>query len=86
VRSGVDKVWQLCREFASKQQGIKRKLVSLVEASEVAKRLAAKKGSREDEDEGEGVEMVEKNDGDEDEDVRGDEVDVWFHMGVNADY
>jgi ankyrin repeat protein len=80
TRSGVEKVWAVCKEFAAKAQGTKRKLVSLVEANEVAKRLAVKKGNRDQAEE----EGKEKTKG-EDEDVKGDEVDVWFHMGLSAD-
>jgi ankyrin repeat protein len=79
VRSGAEKVWEVCKEFAQKAQGTKRKLVSLVEANEVAKRLARKKG-RSDEAE----EKSAEKDGDDDE-TKGDEVDVWFWMGLSAD-
>jgi hypothetical protein len=79
-RSRVEKVWLVCKEFADKCQGRKRKLVSLVEANEVAKRLAMTKGSgvrRGNEDE----EEVDKDE----EDIKGDEVAVWFSMGRAAD-
>ncbi|KAH7088003.1 hypothetical protein FB567DRAFT_329745 [Paraphoma chrysanthemicola] len=77
--SSTEKVWLVCKEFASKAQGRKRKLVSLVEANEVAKRLAVRKGSR---DQVEEVSEVKK---DEVEGVKGDEVDVWFHMSLGSD-
>ncbi|KAF2023873.1 ankyrin [Setomelanomma holmii] len=77
LRSDVEKVWDVCKEFAAKAQGTKRKLVSLVEANEVAKRLAVRKGSRD-----QGGDDEQK---DNDDDVKGDEVDVWLHMGFTAD-
>jgi ankyrin repeat protein len=77
-RSGVEKVWDVCKEFAQKAQGTKRKLASLVEANEVAKRLARKKG-RTDEAE----EKSAEKEGDKEN--TGDEVDVWFWMGQSAD-
>jgi hypothetical protein len=70
----------VCKEFAAKAQGTKRKLVSLVEANEVAKRLAVRKGSRDQAEEE--IKEIKKG---EDEDVKGDEVDVWFQMGLSAD-
>ena len=79
TRSGVEKVWQVCKEFAEKSQGTKRKLVSLVEANEVAKRLALKKGSAESEEK-----VADENTKDEEE-VKGDEVAVWYYMALNAD-
>lgn len=83
LRTDREKVWELCKEVKGTQQGVKRKLVSLVEASEVARRLASKKGSR---DRVEEDAVVEKKDGEDgDEEIKGDEVDVWFHMGVCAD-
>lgn len=39
-RSG-ERVLQVCKEFADKSDGKKRKLVSLVETNEVAKRLVS---------------------------------------------
>jgi ankyrin repeat protein len=86
LRSGVEKVWLVCKEFAEKSQGRKRKLVSLVEANEVAKRLARMYGSGvadADEDEEKSADEDEKED--EDEDIGGDEVAVWFYEGLNAD-
>ncbi|KAL5114283.1 hypothetical protein ACEQ8H_007852 [Pleosporales sp. CAS-2024a] len=70
-RSGVEVVWELCEEYREKQRGVKRKLVSLVEASEVARRLVSRKGRGEQQEE-DGAEGEGK------EDVKGDEVDVWF--------
>jgi ankyrin repeat protein len=77
VIDASEKVWELCKEVKGTVKGVKRGLVSLVEANEVAKRLAAKMGSR-------NVDVEEKNE-DEDEDVKGDEVDVWFWMGYNLE-
>jgi ankyrin repeat protein len=70
------RVWEICKEFAEKSQGHKRKLVSLVEANEVAKRLALRKRSDSARDEG-----VEDND-DDAERVAGDEVDAWFGAAI----
>jgi ankyrin repeat protein len=80
-RSAVDKVWLVCKEFAAKSEGTKRKLVSLIEANEVAKRLAFRKGRKNEEDVGNEATEKEKDD----EEVKGDEVDVWFNMGLSAD-
>lgn len=76
-RCTQEKVWRVCEEFkAQSTTGKKRKLVSLLEANEVAKRLAAKKQK---------VEVAANvEDGDEDQGKR-DEVDVWYNMGLNAD-
>lgn len=82
LTTDVERVWEVCKEFKKKAEGegrVKRKLVSLVEASEVAKRLAVRKGSRDQSDE----QKEEKKD--EEDDVKGDEVDVWFWMGQQAD-
>jgi ankyrin repeat protein len=79
MRSDVELVWEVCKEFAAKAKGTKRKLVSLVEANEVAKRLARKKGSRDEAEE----KNAEKKEGEED--GKGDEVDVWLWMGLQAD-
>ncbi|KAH7556524.1 hypothetical protein BM1_05958 [Bipolaris maydis] len=77
-RSSIAKVLQICKDSAAKQsQGRKRKLVSLVEANEVAKRLAARTETRyvrarlneEQVTEGE----------DEEKAPRWDEVTIWFH-------
>ncbi|EDU40091.1 Ankyrin repeat domain protein [Pyrenophora tritici-repentis] len=87
----VEKVLGVCKEFATKAEGTKRKLVSLVEASEVARRLAAMQVGDDDEDDTD----EKDNDGDEEDedeeeeeeetDLRGDEVEVWFTMGESAD-
>jgi ankyrin repeat protein len=70
-RLGIELVWEVCQEFAQKSQGTKRKLVSLVEANEVAKRLARQKGRRD--------EAEEESAGDRDEeDATGDEVQEWY--------
>jgi ankyrin repeat protein len=77
----TEKVLEMCEEFKAKaaaEGNTKRKLVSLVEASEVAKRLAARKGRT---DLGEQDVVLEGNE----ENVKGDEVDVWFWMGMQAD-
>ncbi|KAJ4983396.1 hypothetical protein SVAN01_11131 [Stagonosporopsis vannaccii] len=77
-RNATKKVWDTCKEYKAKVGGgKKRKLVSLLEANEVAKRLAAKKRKVVREDDGEELE--------EEESGKGDEVDVWFNMGVRAD-
>jgi len=85
----VEKVWNVCREFAAKAEGTKRKLVSLVEASEVARRLAAMQvGDNDEEDDMEkqkdGTDKVEDEE-EEENNLRGDEVEVWFAMGEGAD-
>ncbi|KAF1828832.1 ankyrin [Decorospora gaudefroyi] len=82
TRSGEEKVLQVCREFAEKTQRQKRNLVSLVEANEVAKRLALQKrsGSVGDEDD-------ESDEEDKDEErIAGDEVNAWFQQAMFADY
>jgi ankyrin repeat protein len=79
-RSIVEQVWGTCKEFAAKAQGTKRKLVSLVEANEVVKRLALQK-SHQDQLE----EQITGEDNKEDEDTKGDEVNVWFFTGLYAD-
>ena len=85
----VEKVWNVCREFAAKAEGTKRKLVSLVEASEVARRLAAMQvgdNDREDdmEKEKDGTDQ-EEDEEEEENNLRSDEVEVWFAMGEGAD-
>jgi ankyrin repeat protein len=79
TRSGEEKVWETCKGFAQKAAGTKRKLVSLVEANEVAKRLARKKGSRDEAEE----KSIEEKEGEEES--NGDEVDAWLWMGLQAD-
>ena len=75
-RDFSEKVRDVCEDFKKKMDvGKKRKLVSLLEANEVAKRLAGKKQK---------VEHVEDNE-QEEESRKGDEVDVWYNMGVIAD-
>jgi hypothetical protein len=75
-RSAVEKVWLVCKEVREKAEGgTKRKLVSLVEANEVAKRLALKKRS---------AEMEEKKEGEEEQELGGDEVAVWWYMGLST--
>ncbi|KAF2818991.1 ankyrin [Ophiobolus disseminans] len=78
-RSGIEKVFEVCREFKDKAEGRKRKLVSLVEANEVAKRLALKKTAAwQDEEE----KLKREKYGEEG--VVGDEVSVWWYMGLQA--
>jgi ankyrin repeat protein len=80
-RTGTEKVWQICQNFAHTARDTKRKLVSLVEANEVAKRLASRKGAR-------GEVRAELDTEKKEQDgkgVKGDEVDVWFEMGLQAD-
>ncbi|CAA9958257.1 Ankyrin repeat protein [Pyrenophora teres f. maculata] len=90
----VEKALGVCREFATKAEGAKRKLVSLVEASEVARRLAAMQVGDDDEDDtdeevnNDGEEEDEEEEGEEQEQETGmrcDEVEVWFAMGEGAD-
>ncbi len=83
-RSGAERVWQVCKEFAGKIEGQKRrKLVSLVEANEVAKRLALRERSGYGRDEKhEDDDDIEEIDG---ERITGDEVDKWFSEAVYAD-
>jgi ankyrin repeat protein len=78
-RSSVEKVWDTCKEFAEKSQGTKRKLVSLLEASEVAKRLALRQGGRDD------VEEQDDEANNTNYDTGYDEVDAWLHAGLRAD-
>ncbi|KAH4038762.1 hypothetical protein HBH98_061440 [Parastagonospora nodorum] len=85
VVDASEKVWELCKEVKGRVKGVKRGLVSLVEANEVAKRLAAKRGSRDVDVEEEEEEKDEDEDEEKDEDVKGDEVDVWFWMGYNLE-
>ncbi|XPS71768.1 hypothetical protein M3J07_003939 [Ascochyta lentis] len=75
----TEKVWEVCKEFERKAgRGTKRKLVSLLEANEIAKRLAGKKVKTGDES--------SSQNGDEGESApKGDEVDVWFYAGLAAD-
>ncbi|KAF2621315.1 ankyrin [Macroventuria anomochaeta] len=74
-RNEKETVLDVCREFRG-VRGKKRKLVSLLEANEVAKRLAGKRQKFEVEvKSGDGEEQTEK----------GDEVDIWYYMGLSAD-
>ncbi len=81
--SDNEKIWDTCQKFAQKAGPTKRKLVSLIEAGEVARRLASRKrktdndaaSSSEESDDGD--DMV-----DEEEKIRGDEVAVWFQMAL----
>ncbi|KAI4673784.1 uncharacterized protein J4E84_010929 [Alternaria hordeiaustralica] len=84
TRDATTKVWEVCKEFTEQNQRQKRKLVSLVEANEVAKRLALRKrnesatrvrGRRFRRRHGR-VEAI--HDDDDDELATGDEVDAWF--------
>jgi ankyrin repeat protein len=71
-----ESVWDVCKEFKEKSgRGEKRKLVSLMEANEVAKRLAAKRHRAGMDGDGE----VNQKRG------VSDEVDRWFYMGLNAE-
>ncbi|KAL1645066.1 hypothetical protein SLS61_008499 [Didymella pomorum] len=70
-----ESVWDVCKEFKEKSQSGKRKLVSLIEANEVAKRLAAKRQRA----------VVERDEGVDEERGTSDEVDRWFQMGLNAE-
>lgn len=67
-RSGKEKVWGVIKEWKVKTEGKAfRRLVSLLEANEVAKRLASNK--RED--------SRASGEAEEDEDKNGDEVEAW---------
>ncbi|KAL1792278.1 hypothetical protein ACET3X_008785 [Alternaria dauci] len=77
LRSAEEKVLSVCREFAEKNQGHKRKLVSLVEANEVAKRLALRQSS---------VSEVDEDAVLGEESTAGDEVDAWFQQAITADH
>ncbi|KAH9862150.1 hypothetical protein IAQ61_010353 [Plenodomus lingam] len=81
ARSNTEKVWEVCKEIAAKSQGTKRKLVKLVEANEVAKRLTKRKGSQTEEDKA----SVNSGEAGDVEETKGDEVDVWYGMGLDAD-
>jgi ankyrin repeat protein len=79
-RPDTEQVWEVCKEFAEKAVEHKRKLVSLVEASEVAKRLAARKKQTAGDGEAETEAAVAAE-----KDRKHDEVAVWFQMGLRAD-
>jgi hypothetical protein len=81
TRSGKEKVWEVCKEFAKKSEGQKRQLVSLVEANEVAKRLALRERSSSAMDE----EDEDEEDEEDEERVAGDEVNAWFQEAIYAD-
>lgn len=74
------RVWAVCTEFANKPQSnnMKRKLVSLVEANEVAKRLEFKKLK----DEAKAKREEEEKKGNE---KPKDEVDTFFEAALKAD-
>lgn len=76
----VKGVWDVCREFAEKAGVMKRDLVKLVEANEVAKRLAKDKGRRR----GAEAEVEDVDQEKHKEAFQGDEVTVWFDMALNA--
>ncbi|KAH6620539.1 hypothetical protein C7974DRAFT_458783 [Boeremia exigua] len=68
--------WNVCLEFKERMgAGKKRKLVSLLEANEVAKRLAGKKQK---------VRRHSDEEDAQDENSKRDEVDIWFNMGLSA--
>lgn len=72
-RNPTERVWDACREFEMQVgRGTKRKLVSLLEANEVAKRLATRKVKAGDD--------VTSENGEEEESKKGDEVDAWYQM------
>ncbi|KAF1920775.1 hypothetical protein BDU57DRAFT_509210 [Ampelomyces quisqualis] len=75
-RSETEKVWDVCKEIAQETPATKRKLVSLVEASEVAERLARKKGTRD---------QAEEQKAQGGEEIKGDDVDVWFQMVLRVE-
>lgn len=74
-RKKSESVWDVCKEFEGRTRCVKRKLVSLMEANEVAKRLAAKRQRAE----------IERDHRIDEEKVVSDEVDGWFQMGLNAE-
>lgn len=79
LRSNNEKVLQVCKEFAASQSKYqKRRLVSLAEANEVAKRLALRKGNGVAGDEPIGQELAEEGD-DERDNTTYDEVSAWYY-------
>lgn len=78
-RSGAEKVYEVCLEFRDKalKDGLKRKLVSLVEANEVAKRLALRKGGDENR-------QRRRRDANGEDEIVGDEVAAWWHDGLRG--
>ncbi|KAF2849331.1 ankyrin repeat protein-like protein [Plenodomus tracheiphilus IPT5] len=83
TRSGIEKVWHTCKEVADRTRGTKRKLVTLVEANEVAKRLVKSKSLRTEE---ERDASVESGEAEESEEIKGDEIALWYHNGLSADW
>ena len=76
--SDTEEVWDVCEEFAQKAGATKRKLVSLMEANEVAKRLASRQANRIPA--GYPYTNVNADDG-----TKKDEVTVWYDMAQYAD-
>lgn len=70
-------IWRICRERMEAGMSRKRKLVSLAEANEVAKRLA-------DSQRVAAFRRGEQSEGAEKVDVMMDEVEAWFHDDVKA--
>ena len=82
-RQSTEAVWDVCKEFKAKTgAGKKRKLVSLLEANEVAKRLASKKHKTEEDDAESKAPSVKSDD---EEKGKGDEVSAWLYMGLRTD-
>lgn len=82
-RQSTEAVWDVCKEFKAKTgAGKKRKLVSLLEANEVAKRLASKKHKTEEDDADSKAPSVKSDD---EEKGKGDEVSAWLWMGLRTD-
>ncbi|KAJ4358642.1 uncharacterized protein N0V89_003226 [Didymosphaeria variabile] len=75
----VEHIWSICKGFATKSSG-KRKLVSLLDANEVANRLAKRHMGRRN------VQTLTSNDEEEEEEVARevDEVRDWYRMAVKG--
>ncbi|KAI8939569.1 hypothetical protein NX059_003333 [Plenodomus lindquistii] len=80
TRNNIEKLWLVCKEFVDKSRGTKRKLVTLVEANEVAKRLTKRKESPAEDDNA----SVRSGDVEQSEVIKGDEVDVWYSMSLHV--
>ena len=77
IPSNVRRTYRICRDIASRNPGLKRKLVSVIEAREVAKRLADKTNEKRKEEEKKGGE--DEDEGEQEQEKEGqDEVDWWL--------
>ena len=78
------KTWKVCEEAAAKYAG-RRKLVSVMEASEVAKRLAEKsEQERKQREGGEQTQAPRWSRRHEDANEKGDEVSRWYHLAESS--